>query len=44
MDAAGRELPLKLKKMVEAWIAAHEDELLEQWENAQQNKQVSIVG
>ncbi|MGA1133490.1 MAG: hypothetical protein ACO31I_14745 [Prochlorotrichaceae cyanobacterium] len=37
-------MPLKLKKMVEAWIAAHEDELLEQWENAQQNKQVSIVG
>ena len=40
----GQELPPKLKRMVEAWIAAHEDELLEQWENARQNRQVSIVG
>ncbi|MGA1262520.1 MAG: hypothetical protein ACO331_01245 [Prochlorothrix sp.] len=30
--------------MVESWITAHEEELLEQWENARQNKKVSIVG
>ena len=33
-----------LKKMVETWIKAHEQELLEQWDNAKNNKLVSIVG
>ncbi len=40
----GRELPSPLKKMVEIWIEVHEDELLEQWENAMNNNQVIIIG
>jgi hypothetical protein len=40
----GKELPLALKKLVETWIEAHEMELLEQWENARNNRPVSIVG
>ena len=30
--------------MVEAWVEAHEQELLEQWENARNNQPVLIVG
>lgn len=37
-------LPSKLKKMVETWVEAHEQELLEQWENARSNRPISIVG
>jgi len=40
----GRDLPPSLKKLVEAWIEAHEKELLEQWDNAQNHRPVSIVG
>jgi hypothetical protein len=40
----GKDLPSKLKKMVEAWIDAHEQELLEQWENAMNNQLITIVG
>ena len=40
----GKNLPAKLKKLVESWVEAHENELLEQWENAKQNRPVSIVG
>ena len=40
----GKSLSLKLRKMVEAWIEAHERELLEQWENAKRHRPVSIVG
>jgi hypothetical protein len=32
------------QKMVEAWVEAHEQELLEQWENAGNNQPVLIVG
>lgn len=39
-----RILPRKLMNMVESWIEAHEQELLEQWENANNNRPVSIVG
>jgi len=39
-----KTLPPKLKKMVEIWVEVHEDELLEQWENAANNRPVSIVG
>lgn len=39
-----RNLPRKLMNMVESWVAAHEQELLEQWENAKNNRPVSIVG
>ena len=41
---AGKELSSKLSKMVETWVEAHEQELLEQWENAQNNQPVAIVG
>ena len=40
----GRVLPPKLRKMVEAWVEAHEEELLEQWENAMNNITVTIIG
>uniref|UniRef100_UPI004056B72A DUF4160 domain-containing protein n=1 Tax=Candidatus Electronema sp. TaxID=2698783 RepID=UPI004056B72A len=40
----GRELPKPLAKLVEAWIEAHEAELLEQWKNASSNQPVSIIG
>ena len=40
----GKKLSPNLKKMVETWIEAHKQELLEQWENAKNNKPVSIVG
>jgi len=38
-----KELSPKLKKMVETWIEAHEQELLEQWENAKNHQPVVIV-
>ncbi len=40
----GKDLPFRLKKMVEAWVEAHQEELLEQWENAMSNKPVTIIG
>ena len=40
----GKDLPSTLRKMVETWIEAHEQELIEQWENAQNNQPVVIVG
>lgn len=40
----GKQLSSKLRKMVEAWVEVHEEELLEQWERAQKNQQVSVVG
>ena len=40
----GSELPPKLKKMVETWVEAHEQELIEQWENARNHQPVAIVG
>ncbi len=38
------ELPASLRKMVEAWVEAHEKELLEQWQRAQVREPVKIVG
>ncbi len=40
----GKELPSTLRKMVETWVETQEQELLEQWENAQNNQAVVIVG
>jgi hypothetical protein len=40
----GKELPPSLRKMVETWVEAHEQELLEQWERAQNHQPVLIVG
>lgn len=39
-----RTLSSKLKKMVESWVEAHEQELLEQWNNAMNNQSILIVG
>jgi len=41
---SGRELPQNLRILVEAWVAAHEQELLEQWVNARLGQRVTIVG
>ena len=41
---SNKELPSTLRKMVETWVEAHEQELLEQWRNAQNNQPVIIVG
>ncbi|MEZ4863344.1 MAG: DUF4160 domain-containing protein [Caldilineaceae bacterium] len=40
----GRDLPSALRKLIEAWIEAHEEELMEQWQKARIGKQVTIVG
>lgn len=40
----GKELPSALRKLIEAWIVAHEDELLAEWEKAQRGEPVRIVG
>ena len=37
-------LPSTLRKLVEAWVEAHEQELIEQWQNAQDNQPVIIIG
>ncbi|MDA0244008.1 MAG: DUF4160 domain-containing protein [Chloroflexi bacterium] len=39
-----KKLPPALSHMVEAWVAAHEQELLEQWERARQHEPILIVG
>ena len=39
-----KALPNKLRKMVESWVEAHEQELLEQWNNARNNQSILIVG
>ena len=41
---SGQELPSSLRKLVEFWVEVHEQELLEQWENARKNQPVVIVG
>ncbi len=41
---SARELPDPLKGMVEAWVEAHQIELMEQWENARRGLPVEIVG
>lgn len=40
----GKELPQNLKKLAEIWVETHEEELLEQWENAMRNTPVTIIG
>ena len=41
---AKKRLPRKLAALVVAWVVAHEQELLEQWENAQNYQPVREVG
>ena len=40
----GRMLPSSLRRLVEIWVEAHEDELIQQWNNARQGQPISIVG
>jgi hypothetical protein len=40
----GKPLPPKLKRLIEAWVEAHEEALLEQWDRAMRNEPVEIVG
>jgi hypothetical protein len=40
----GKPLPPKLKRLIEAWVEAHEQALLEQWQRAMRNEPVEIVG
>ena len=40
----GRELPASLRKLVESWVKAHEQELLDEWKKARSGKQITIVG
>lgn len=40
----GKVLPTKLQRLIETWIEVHEDALLEQWDNAMNNRPVEIVG
>jgi len=40
----GLDLPPTLRNLVEIWVEAHENELLEQWGRARNNQPVSIVG
>jgi len=44
MLARPAEKKMQTPNMVEAWVDAHEEELLEQWENAFNNRPVKIVG
>jgi hypothetical protein len=41
---SGKSLSPKLRKMIEAWVEAHEHELFEQWENAKSRRPVTIIG
>ena len=40
----GKSLPPKFKHLIEAWVEAHEEALLEQWQRAMENQAVEIVG
>lgn len=40
----GKELPIPLRRLIEAWVEAHEQELLYEWQKAQNGEQVRIVG
>lgn len=40
----GKELPTALATLIETWIAVHESELMEQWNNARAGLPVVIVG
>ena len=41
---SGEMLPAALRRMIETWVEAHEDELLEQRDKARQGQPISIVG
>ena len=40
----GRALPSALRRMIETWAEAHEEELLQQWHKAREGQPASIVG
>ncbi|GAB2198504.1 hypothetical protein MAH3_26870 [Sessilibacter sp. MAH3] len=39
-----KQLPNKLKRLIEAWVEVHESDLFIQWNNAQRRIPVRIVG
>ena len=39
-----KSLPGPLGQLIGAWVEAHEQELLEQWENARHGRRILIVG
>lgn len=41
---SSKQLPTKLKRLIEAWVEVHEAALLEQWERAMNNESIEIVG
>ena len=40
----GKQLPPKLRRLIEAWVDTNEAALIEQWQRAVQNQPVEIVG
>lgn len=40
----GSVLPRPLRRMIEAWVEAHEKELIEQWDGVREGRPISIVG
>ncbi|WP_198806260.1 DUF4160 domain-containing protein [Leptolyngbya sp. BL0902] len=40
----GKPLPPKFKRLIEAWVEAHEEALLDQWERAMRHETIEIVG
>ena len=40
----GSMLPSTLRRMIETWVEAHEEELLEQWNKGRKGQHISIVG
>jgi hypothetical protein len=40
----GVPLPPRLRRMIESWVEAHEEELLEQWDRSRRGQPVSVVG
>lgn len=40
----GKDLPPALRRLIEAWVEAHEGDLMQQWENARKRISVQIVG
>jgi hypothetical protein len=41
---SSKQLPPKIKQLIEAWVEVHEAALLEQWDRAMRNESIEIVG
>lgn len=40
----GKPLPTTLRRLVEIWVEAHEQDLMEQWKQSRRGEQITIVG